>query len=80
MSGLIYTIIIGLVAGFLAGNFMKGKGFGILGNIVIGILGAVIGSWAFGLVITGLGLIGDIITAFLGAVILIFVVGLFKKM
>ena len=80
MSGLIYTIIVGLVAGFLAGNFMKGKGFGVLGNIVIGILGAVIGSWAFGMVIAGLGLIGDILRAFAGAVILIFVVGLFKKM
>ena len=80
MSGLIYTIIVGLVAGFLAGNFMKGKGFGVLGNIVIGILGAIIGSWAFGMVIAGLGLIGDIRRAFAGAVILIFVVGLFKKM
>ncbi len=77
---LIYFLLLGAVAGWLAGQFMKGKGFGLLGNIVVGIVGAVIGGWllgSFGLV--GSGLIGRLVTATLGAVVLLFIIGLIKK-
>ena len=59
---------------------MKGGGFGLLGNIVIGIIGAVVGGFVFGLLgITAGGLLGAIITSTAGAVILLFVVRLFKQ-
>ncbi len=77
---LVYFLVLGAVAGWLAGQFMKGRGFGLLGNIVVGIVGAVIGGWllgSFGLV--GTGLIGRLTTATVGAVVLLFVVSLIKK-
>ena len=59
---------------------MKGGGFGLLGNIVIGIIGAVVGGFVFGLLgVTAGGLLGSIITSTAGAVILLFVVRLFKQ-
>ncbi len=77
----VWFIIIGAVAGWLAGQIMKGGGFGILGNIIVGVLGAVIGGWIFGLLGISAGgeLIGSLITAVVGAVILLFIVGLVKK-
>ncbi len=72
---------IGALAGFLAGKIMKGKGFSILSNIIIGIVGAVIGGYVFGMLgISAGGMIGSLVTATAGAVILLFVVRLFKKM
>jgi uncharacterized membrane protein YeaQ/YmgE (transglycosylase-associated protein family) len=72
---------IGALAGFLAGQIMKGQGFGLLSNIIIGIIGAVIGGYVFGLLgISSGGMIGSLITATAGAVILLFLVRLFKKM
>ncbi|MCP3957770.1 MAG: GlsB/YeaQ/YmgE family stress response membrane protein [bacterium] len=79
---IIWILLIGAVAGWLAGQFMKGRGFGLLGNIVVGIVGAFIGGYALGMagISLGGGLIGTLITAFLGAVVLLFLVGLIKKM
>lgn len=80
ITGLLMFLAIGAVAGWLAGTFMKGGGFGLLGNIVVGIIGAVIGGFVFDVLgISAGGLIGSIITATAGAVILIYVVGLIKK-
>lgn len=78
---LIYFLLIGAAAGWLAGQFMKGKGFGLVGNIVVGIIGALIGGWLLGTlgVSIGGGLIGSLITATIGAVVLLVIVGLFKK-
>ncbi len=77
---LLYIILIGLVAGFLAGKIMKGSGFGILLNILLGIAGAFIGSWLLGVLgITWGGLIGELVTAVIGAVVIIWVASLFKK-
>ncbi len=74
-EGLIAWIVIGLIAGWLAGRVMNGSGYGILGDIVIGIIGAVIGGALFGyLVTTDYGLLGSIVVAFIGACILIAVV------
>ena len=77
----IWWIIVGLIAGFLAGKVMKGGGFGVLMDIVIGIVGAMIGGWVFGQVgiFSGGGLIGSILVAFVGACILLWLVRLIKK-
>jgi uncharacterized membrane protein YeaQ/YmgE (transglycosylase-associated protein family) len=79
--GLIAWLIIGLVAGWLAGMFVKGGGFGIIGDIVVGIIGAVIGGWLARHVlhITAGGMISSIVTATVGAVILIAVLRLIKR-
>jgi uncharacterized membrane protein YeaQ/YmgE (transglycosylase-associated protein family) len=77
---LLIILAIGAVAGWLAGVIMKGGGFGLLGDIVIGIIGAFIGGFLFSLLgISAGGLIGQIITATVGAVVLIFVLRLIKK-
>src|SRR5262249_54878110 len=49
MGGLLYWIIVGLIAGFLAGKVMKGGGYGVLIDIILGMLGAIVGGWLFGL-------------------------------
>ena len=80
IMSLIIFLAIGALAGWLAGNLMKGGGFGLLGNIVVGIIGAVVGGWVFGLLgISINGLIGSIITAVAGASLLLFVVGLYQN-
>jgi uncharacterized membrane protein YeaQ/YmgE (transglycosylase-associated protein family) len=77
---LLIILAIGAVAGWLAGIIMKGGGYGLPGDIVIGIIGAFIGGFLFGLLgISAGGLIGQIITATVGAVMLIFVLRLVKK-
>ena len=79
-TGLIIFLAIGAIAGWLAGLLMKGGGFGLLGNIVVGILGAVVGGFVFGaLGISAGGLVGSIITATAGAALLLFIVGLIKR-
>jgi len=66
-------LVVGLIAGFLAGQFMKGSGYGIVGDIVVGIIGAFIGGFLASLIgLTGsAGLLGSIVVAFIGAVVLI---------
>lgn len=79
-TSLIAFLVIGGLAGFLAGKFMRGGGFGILGNIVVGILGSFVGGFLFGLVgLSSGGWIGGILAATVGAVVLLWIVGLFKK-
>lgn len=81
MTGLIWFLIIGAIAGWLAGKFMKGSGFGLLGDIVVGVIGAFLGGWLFGQlgIWPGGGLVGSLIVAFVGAVILLFLVRLIKR-
>jgi uncharacterized membrane protein YeaQ/YmgE (transglycosylase-associated protein family) len=81
MNSLIWFLIIGAIAGWLAGLLMKGRGFGILGDIVVGIIGAVLGGWLFGVlgISAGVGLPGSLIVAFVGAVVLLFLVRLIKR-
>ncbi|THD65018.1 GlsB/YeaQ/YmgE family stress response membrane protein [Phenylobacterium sp.] len=70
---LIAWLIIGAVAGWLAGSFVKGGGFGLLGDIVVGIIGAFIGGWLAGVlhIHIGSGWISSIITAAVGAILLL---------
>ena len=80
VTSLIWMLVIGAIAGWLAGVVMKGRGFGILGNIVVGVVGAVIGGFLFNaLGIAFWGLLGTLLVAFIGAVILLFIVGLIKR-
>lgn len=79
-NGLIFTLIIGAVAGWLAGKIMKGKGFGVIGNIVVGVVGAVLGGFLFGLLgVSAGGMIGSLVTATIGAIVLLWIVSLVKK-
>ena len=72
LAALIWWIVVGLIAGFLAGLVMRGGGFGIVGDIIVGVLGAIIGGFIAGLLGLGSsGFIGSIIIAFLGACLLI---------
>jgi uncharacterized membrane protein YeaQ/YmgE (transglycosylase-associated protein family) len=77
----LWFIVIGLAAGWLAGQFMSGGGYGVVGDIVLGVLGALVGGFLFrqlGLSAGG-GLIGALIVATIGAVVLIFAVRVFKR-
>ncbi len=81
LEGIIIWLIIGAIAGWLAGQIVKGGGFGLLGNIVLGIVGAVVAGWLLprlGLYIGG-GLLGDIINATIGALLIIFIVSLVSR-
>jgi uncharacterized membrane protein YeaQ/YmgE (transglycosylase-associated protein family) len=79
---MLYWLIVGLIAGWLAGQVMKGSGYGALVDIVLGCVGAVVGGWVFGIVgiWPGGGLIASIIVAFVGAVILIWLSRALKKL
>ena len=79
--GIIAWIIIGGIAGWLAGLIVRGGGFGIIGDIVVGIIGAVIFGWLFGAagLSVGSGMIGSIVAAVIGAVILILVLRLVTR-
>ena len=77
--GFIWWIISGAIAGWLAGQLLKGRGFGILGNIIVGIVGGVIGGIVLGLVgFQSTTMLADILSAVGGAVILMFIVGMVK--
>jgi uncharacterized membrane protein YeaQ/YmgE (transglycosylase-associated protein family) len=77
----LWFILIGLIAGWLAGQLMKGGGFGVVGDIVVGVIGALLGGFLFrtlGVSIGG-GLLGSLIVAVIGAVVLLFLLHLIKK-
>ncbi len=78
---LILFLLIGAIAGWIAGKLLRGGGFGLIGNLVVGIVGAVIGGHLFSYlgVSAGGGLIGSLVTAVIGALVLLFIVGLIKK-
>jgi uncharacterized membrane protein YeaQ/YmgE (transglycosylase-associated protein family) len=77
----VWFILIGLVAGWLAGTLVKGGGFGVVGDIVVGVVGALLGGWLFSAlgVSAGGSLIGAIIVATIGAIVLIFILRLLKR-
>ena len=79
--GWIGWIIIGAIAGWLAGKLMRGGGFGFIVNFLVGIAGAVIGGWVFGLLglSSGGGIVGSLVTALVGAILLLWIISLFKR-
>lgn len=81
LNHLIVILVIGAASGWLAGFIRQGYGFGLLGNIVIGILGSFLGNWLFEQfgIRVGSGLISHIVTAVIGALVLLFLIGLVRK-
>jgi uncharacterized membrane protein YeaQ/YmgE (transglycosylase-associated protein family) len=78
---LLWFLVVGLVAGWLAGVLVKGGGFGVIGDLVVGVIGAFLGGWLFSTLgaSAGGGLLGSIIVATIGAVVLLFIVRLLKR-
>ena len=80
--GILYTIIIGAICGYIADVLMRDNGFGLLINIIIGIVGSFVGSWAFGQlgvnVNVGNAILNDIIVGATGAIIILFIVGILR--
>ena len=80
VNEIVYILIVGLIAGWLAGKIMKGKGYGLVGDLVVGVLGAIVGSWLFGVLGLGTyGILGSIVVALIGALILLYLVRTVKK-
>jgi uncharacterized membrane protein YeaQ/YmgE (transglycosylase-associated protein family) len=78
--GLLIALLVGAISGYLAGQFLKGSGFGLLGNIIVGLVGALIFGWIFGSVnLFNAPILNEIIGGTLGAIILLFVIGLVVK-
>jgi uncharacterized membrane protein YeaQ/YmgE (transglycosylase-associated protein family) len=77
---LLWTILIGILAGFLAGHVVRGRGFGVLMDLLVGIVGSILGGWLFALVgLAAYGLIGRLFTAFVGACVLLWLVRAIKR-
>ncbi|MDQ1286049.1 MAG: hypothetical protein QG663_1475 [Thermodesulfobacteriota bacterium] len=77
---LISFLILGLIAGWLAGTIMKGRGAGMLVNLVLGVIGAYLGGFLFSLFgLSAHGFIGSLITATIGAVVLLFLINILKR-
>lgn len=80
ISSLIVFLVIGGIAGFIAGKVMKGRGFGIVGNVIVGIIGAFFGGFLFGILgLSAHGFVGSLIMATLGAIALLAIINYLKK-
>ena len=81
LTSILIYLIVGAVAGWLAGNIMRGGGFGLLWNMLLGILGSFVGSWLFGTlgIAFGSGLLSTLIVSVIGAVVVLFIAGLFRR-
>ena len=82
MEGLLVALVVGAIAGWLAGQIMKGSGYGLIGDIIIGVIGGFVGSWLWG--VLKLPLIANfwvsaIVTSTVGAVLLLFVIKLVRR-
>ena len=81
MLYLVWVVLIGILAGWLAGEITKGRGFGLLGDLIVGILGSLLGSFLFGLIgIIAYGLLGRLVMAVIGAVVLLWLMRLTRRM
>jgi len=80
MNSIVMVLVVGLLAGWLAGKIQKGKGFGVAGDLVIGILGSVFGTWLFGqLGFSTYGFAGNLVVAVVGALVILFLLGAVSK-
>ncbi|EPR41500.1 Transglycosylase-associated protein [Desulfovibrio sp. X2] len=78
--GIIWFLIIGLCAGWLAGKIMRGGGFGLGGNLIVGVIGALVGGFLFGVLgIHTYSLIGSLVTATVGAIVLLWLLSLLRR-
>ncbi|BDA77117.1 membrane protein [Leptospira kobayashii] len=80
MFSLIYFLLIGLAAGWLTGRILRGRGFGLIANLVIGVIGSFLGRFVFSLLGFGsYGLIAELIVAVAGSILLVVIAGYIKK-
>jgi uncharacterized membrane protein YeaQ/YmgE (transglycosylase-associated protein family) len=80
MFYLVWVVLIGILAGWLAGQITKGRGFGILGDLIVGVLGSLLGSFLFGLIgIVAYGLVGRLVLSVVGAIVLLWLIRLIKR-
>jgi uncharacterized membrane protein YeaQ/YmgE (transglycosylase-associated protein family) len=78
--GLLWFLIIGIVAGWLAGQIMKGGGFGMLGDLIVGVIGSLLGGFLFGaLGLAAYGLVGSLVMATVGAIVLLMILRFVKR-
>lgn len=78
--GIIWVIIIGIAAGAIAGYIMKGRGFGFLVNLIVGLVGSLLGGWLYGLLgITTGGILGVLLMSVIGAIILLWIISLVNR-
>jgi uncharacterized membrane protein YeaQ/YmgE (transglycosylase-associated protein family) len=77
---ILWFIVIGVVAGWLAGQFVKGGGFGLIGDLIVGVLGALLGGYLFRLFgVTTSSMLGSLVTATVGAIVLLLLVRLVAR-
>ena len=78
---LLALLIVGLIAGWIAGKVTRGSGFGVIGDIAIGIVGAFFGTWLLAMVgiVIGGGLVAAIINAAIGAIVLLAIIGFIRR-
>ena len=77
---MLWMILLGTAAGWLAGQLMRGQGFGLVGNILVGIVGSVVGGMAFRLIqVQATGPFGELLTATVGAVLLVYLVDKLRR-
>jgi uncharacterized membrane protein YeaQ/YmgE (transglycosylase-associated protein family) len=80
IQSLLVLLLIGAIAGWLAGTLVKGYGFGLIGNIAIGVIGAFIGAWLMPQLGFGMaGIVGQIVSATIGAIVLLLLIGLVRR-
>jgi len=76
---LLWFLLIGLIAGWLAGQLTRGQGFGVFGNMVVGVIGAFLGGFVFGVLgLSAYGLLGQLIMATVGSMVLLFLLRLIR--
>jgi len=79
-ESLILFLLIGLVAGWLAGQVLKGRGFGLIGDLIVGVIGAFLGGWLFTVLGISIGgILGSLVTAFVGAVVFLYLIRIIKR-
>ena len=80
LMGLVWTLVIVMIAGWLAGQIWKGSGFGLLGDVIIGVIGSLVGGFVFGLLgIVAWGLLGRLIISLVGALLLLYLIRLVRR-
>ena len=80
MMVLVWVVVLGILAGWLAGLIAKGRGFGLLGDLIVGIVGSLIGSFIFGLIgLAAYGLLGRLVISVVGAIALLWLIPLIKR-
>jgi len=80
MIYLLWVVLLGILAGWLAGQITKGRGFGLLGDLVVGVVGSLLGSFLFGLLgLSSYSLLGRLVVSVVGAIVLLWLIRLIKK-